>query len=233
MLDENSSRVDKPPLLECRNIKKSFAGNEVLKDINFKLEEGEVLGLVGENGAGKSTLMNIIFAMNEIFETGGFEGEVLMDGKRVNFKSSHEALENGLGMVHQEFSLLNSFTAWQNIVLNRESCKKNFLSEVFGSRLNFIDVKTNKERADRAITKLGVNLDKDMMVSQMPVGYKQFTEIARELSRKGIRILLLDEPTAVLSETEAENLLKAIRELKKKGIAIIFITHRLQEIIDV
>lgn len=221
------------PLLEVKGVKKDFFGNTVLKDINFTLEKGEILGLVGENGAGKSTLMKILFGMKEITETGGYEGSILLEGKEVKFKSSFDALEAGLGMVHQEFSLLPDFTATENIVLNRESEKYSWVSEIFGSRLNTLDRDDMQKRAKEAINKLSVNLDENMLVRGMPVGHKQFTEIARELSRSNMKILILDEPTAVLTEKEADSLLSAMKRMREQGISIIFITHRLHEIIDV
>lgn len=221
------------PLLEMRNISKDFFGNQVLTDVNFTLHPGEILGLVGENGAGKSTLMKILFGMDVIHETGGYGGQVVIDGEEVHFLTPFDALAMGIGMVHQEFSLLPDFTAAENIVLNREPVKKNVLSELFGDRLNTLDRKAIHEQAISAIEKLGVALDADMQVSEMPVGHKQFTEIARELSKSSIRLLVLDEPTAVLTEQEAESLLEAMRRLSKAGIAVIFISHRLQEIVDV
>ena len=220
-------------LLEMQNVSKEFNGNPVLKDVNFKLRQGEVLGLVGENGAGKSTLMNILFGMDVIQQTGGYGGKVLIDGKEVKFASPLDALKAGIGMVHQEFSLLPGFTAAENILLNREPQNRSVLSLVFGDRANTIDRKELQKEAIAAITKLGVELDPDMLVSEMPVGHKQFTEISREISKSAIRLLVLDEPTAVLTEKEAEMLLKAIRNLSQQGIAVIFITHRLQEILDV
>ena len=221
------------PLLEMKNVSKEYNGNPVLKDVSFTLKEGEVLGLVGENGAGKSTLMNILFGMDVIQQTGGYGGKVLIDGNEVKFASPLDALKTGIGMVHQEFSLLPGFTAAENILLNREPENKNVLSLVFGKRANTIDRKTLQKKAIDAITKLGVSLDPDMLVSEMPVGHKQFTEISREISKSSIRLLVLDEPTAVLSEKEAEMLLRAIKNLSAQGIAVIFITHRLQEILDV
>ncbi|MFA7169213.1 MAG: ATP-binding cassette domain-containing protein, partial [Sphaerochaetaceae bacterium] len=172
------------PLLEMRNISKDFFGNQVLHDISFTLGKGEILGLVGENGAGKSTLMKILFGMDEIRETGGYGGEVLIDGDVVHFSSSLDALNLGIGMVHQEFSLLPDFTAAENILLNREPVKSSFLTNLFGNRLDTIDRPKLEEISKKAIKRLGVPLDGNMLVSQMPVGHKQFTEIARELSKE-------------------------------------------------
>ena len=112
------------PLLEMKNVKKSFFENQVLSDINFKLEEGEVLGLVGENGAGKSTLMKILFGMDVIRETGGYEGDILINGEKVQFNTPFDALAAGVGMVHQEFSLIPGFTATENIVLKQRAEKE-------------------------------------------------------------------------------------------------------------
>ncbi|MBQ8074890.1 MAG: sugar ABC transporter ATP-binding protein [Oscillospiraceae bacterium] len=221
------------PLLEMRNIKKDFFGNQVLTDINLTLREGEVLGLCGENGAGKSTLMKILFGMDVIRETGGYEGDILINGEKVTFSTPFDALAAGIGMVHQEFSLIPGFTAAENIVLNREPVKKNVVSEIFGERLNTLDYNEITGRAEKAIEKMGFSIDKAMVINDMPVGHKQFTEIARELSKENLKLLILDEPTAVLTEKEAEALLESIKGMSAKGIAVIFITHRLQEILTV
>lgn len=221
------------PLLEMRNIKKDFFGNQVLTDINFTLNTGEVLGLVGENGAGKSTLMKILFGMDVIRETGGYGGAVLINGEKANFSTPFDALNAGIGMVHQEFSLIPGFTVTENILLNREPKKKNVVSEIFGDRLDTLNYKEMEERSKQAIEKMGVEIDANMVISDMPVGHKQFTEIARELSKDQLKLLILDEPTAVLTEKEAEALLNSIRNMASKGIAVIFITHRLQEILTV
>lgn len=221
------------PLLEMRNIRKDFFGNQVLTDINLTLREGEVLGLCGENGAGKSTLMKILFGMEVIHETGGYGGDILINGEKVIFSTPFEALAAGIGMVHQEFSLIPGFTATENILLNREPQKRSVLSEVFGSRLNTLNYKEMNTRSAAAIEKMGVQIDADMVINSMPVGHKQFTEIARELSKDQLKLLILDEPTAVLTEKEAEALLDSIRNMSRQGIAVIFITHRLHEILAV
>ncbi len=221
------------PLLEMRNISKDFFGNQVLSDINLTLKEGEVIGLVGENGAGKSTLMRILFGADMIRETGGYGGDVLLNGQKVNFNSPFDAIAAGIGMVHQEFSLIPGFTTTENILLNREPVRKNLVAEIFGDRMNTLKRSEMDERAANAIEMMGVKIDRKMIIHDMPVGHKQFTEIARELSKEQLKLLILDEPTAVLTEKEAEALLAAIRGMAARGIAIVFITHRLQEILSV
>lgn len=216
-----------------KNIKKDFFGTQVLSDINITLNEGEVLGLCGENGAGKSTLMKILFGMDVIRETGGYGGDIFINGEKVDFATPFEALEAGIGMVHQEFSLIPGFTAAENIVLNREPTRHNVVSEIFGERLNTLDYNEITGRANNAIEKMGFSIDPHMTINEMPVGHKQFTEIARELSKDQLKLLILDEPTAVLTEKEAEALLDSIRNMSAKGIAVIFITHRLHEILSV
>ncbi|MBR2256223.1 MAG: sugar ABC transporter ATP-binding protein [Blautia sp.] len=224
---------EKTPLLQMLGIKKSFFGNQVLTDINLTLDEGEVIGLVGENGAGKSTLMHILFGATMIQETGGYEGQVLLNGEQMHFTSPFDAIEAGIGMVHQEFSLIPGFTTTENILLNREPTKKTLVSDIFGDRLNTCNRPGMEESAEEAISLLGVDLDHKMLINEMPVGHKQFTEIARELSKKQLKLLILDEPTAVLTEKEAEALLESIRGMASRGISVIFITHRLQEILSV
>lgn len=223
----------KEPLLSVRNVSKEFYGNVVLHDVNFDLHPGEILGLVGENGAGKTTLMKILFGMPVIAETGGFKGDITLEGQEARFSNPFDALDAGIGMVHQEFSLIPGFTTAENIVLNRESMHASPLNDVFGERMSILDRPDMTRRAEAAIKKLGVKLDAGMLVSEMPVGHKQFTEIAREISRAKTRLLVLDEPTAVLTESEAEVLLASLRRLAAEGVAIIFISHRLHEVVEV
>ena len=219
-------------ILRLQGIGKQFYGNRVLSGVSFDVAAGEIIGLVGENGAGKSTLMKILFSMPEIHETGGFEGSIVWNGQETRFASPFDALDAGIGMVHQEFSLIPGFTATENILLNRESLRPSVLTDIFGSRIRMLDRDDMTQRARAAIAKLGVPLDPAMPVREMPVGHKQFTEIARELCRANVKLIVLDEPTAVLTESEADVLLASLRLLADEGIAIIFISHRLQEIVD-
>ena len=220
-------------LLEFKNISKSFYGNQVLKDVSMTVKKGEVHALIGENGAGKSTLMNILFGMSAIHETGGFEGSVVIEGKEIKIKSPHEAMNHGIGMVHQEFMLIPGFTVTENIKLNREITTDNVVSKVLGNRLKGLDYTKMNHDATKALNTLDMDIESYAQVAGLPVGHMQFIEIAREIDKEGIKILVFDEPTAVLADAEAENLLKAIRRLADKGIGIIFISHRLDEIVSV
>ncbi len=194
--------------LTLENITKDFSGTQVLQGVNFSLKSGEIIGLVGENGAGKTTLMSILFGMPVIKDTGGYGGRILIDGKEVIFKSPFDALDAGIGMVHQEFSLIPGFSAAENIMLNRELQTPSILSDLFTERLSALRRKEMNERAQNVLNELGVSIDAKTLISEMPVGHKQFTEIAREIDRDNVKLLVLDEPTAVLTESEAEILLK-------------------------
>lgn len=218
--------------MEIKGLSKSFGQNNVLKNVNFTIDEGEVVGLVGENGAGKSTLMNIIFGMEFIKDTGGYEGEITLDGQKIDFKNPTDALKAGIGMVHQEFSLIPGFTVAENVTLNMEKTKKTPISKVCGKGYELIDKDKNIKDTEESLDKLGVDLNPSEYVSELPVGHKQFIEIAREIKRENIKLLIMDEPTAVLTESEADILISALKRLAAKGIAIIFISHRLREILE-
>lgn len=221
------------PVLEMKNISKSFYGTQVLKNIDLRVAKGEIHCLVGENGAGKSTLMNILFGMSVITNTGGYDGQILINGEHVAFNSPKAAIEAGIGMVHQEFMLLPGFTVTENIKLNREDTKPNLFSKIFGKKLETLDRKKMSADARTALDKLGMNIEEWVTVEGLPVGYLQFVEIAREIDKDGLQLLVLDEPTAVLTESEAEQFLEVIRRLADTGISILFITHRLDEVMAV
>lgn len=218
-------------VLQMKDIQKEYYGNKVLKGININIKPGEIHAIVGENGAGKSTLMNILFGMRVISDTGGYEGEVIIGGEKCTAKSSEEVMKLGIGMVHQEFMLLPEFTIAENIKLNREITVPNIVSKTFkNENLEFLNNKQMNAEAREALDILGMDLSEKTRVAVLPIGHMQFVEIAREIDKSGIKLLVFDEPTAVLTESEAEFLLDAMKKLAAKGIAIMFITHRLDEV---
>ncbi|NMB00829.1 MAG: sugar ABC transporter ATP-binding protein [Firmicutes bacterium] len=221
------------PVLEMQKISKSFYGTQVLHGIDLTVHQGEIHCIVGENGAGKSTLMNILFGMSVIAQTGGYEGQILINGKQVAFDSPKAAIEAGIGMVHQEFMLLPGFTVTENIKLNREITKPNPFSAVFGKKLETLNRRQMAKDTRTALDKLGMTIDEWLPVAGLPVGYLQFVEIAREIDKENLQLLVLDEPTAVLTESEADQFLEVIQKLAKSGISILFITHRLDEVMAV
>lgn len=217
-------------VIQLVDISKEYYGNPVLKKVNLSVHPGEVHALVGENGAGKSTLMNILFGMPVIHNTGGFSGQVIFEGKKVDITSPKEAMAKGIGMVHQEFMLLPGFTITENLKLNREITKRNAISKLFGEKMESLDMEAMRKDARRALDTLGLDIYEMLVVEGLPVGHKQFIEIAREIDKTNVRLLVFDEPTAVLTEIEAELFLKAVKKLAADGIAILFITHRLDEV---
>jgi simple sugar transport system ATP-binding protein len=221
------------PILELRDITKSYDANAVLKGVSLTVRPGTIHALVGENGAGKSTLMNILFGMPVIRDTGGFGGEVHLNGSRLSLASPAEAMKAGIGMVHQEFMLIPGFTVAENIKLNREPTRPNLASRIFGRKLESLDLATTRADARAALDRVGLSVDEWLPMAGMPVGHMQFVEIAREVDKKNVRLLIFDEPTAVLTEGEASRLLEVMRSLAGEGLGILFITHRLDEVLHV
>lgn len=219
-------------VLEMRGITKRYGDNAVLREVSLKVRPGEIHALLGENGAGKSTLMNILFGMPVIHSTGGFEGQVLLDGQPAQILSPMNAMERGIGMVHQEFMLIPGFTVVENIKLNREITRPNLVSRLLGGELETLDTKAMREDAQTALDSVGMRINPDTKVAGLPVGYMQFIEIAREIDKKGVKLLVFDEPTAVLTESEADQLIEVMRRIAGQGIAVIFITHRLDEVMQ-
>ncbi|MBR3949453.1 MAG: sugar ABC transporter ATP-binding protein [Oscillospiraceae bacterium] len=220
-------------VLKMEGITKEYFGNKVLKGVDLMVKPGEIHALMGENGAGKSTLMNILFGMPVIHSTGGFGGTIEFNGSPVAIDNPHKAMELGIGMVHQEFMLIPGFTVAENVKLGREITSPTVASSIFGASLERLDKPAMAEDTRTALNTIGLGVEDYARVAGMPVGYMQFIEIAREIDKTGIKLLIFDEPTAVLTETEAERLLETMRVIASKGIAIIFITHRINEVIEV
>lgn len=217
-------------VLEMKGISKEYFGNPVLKDVSIRVRPGEIMALVGENGAGKSTLMNILFGMPTIHSTNGFKGEIRIDGETVQISSPLDAMRHGIGMVHQEFMLIDDYEIAENVKLNRENLKQGVLRKLFGDKAGVLDRRAMKEETAATLDEVGLNIDAATHTGSLPVGYKQFIEIARELDKTHVRLIVLDEPTAVLTENEAEKFLQCVQEVTKKGISFIFISHRLNEV---
>ena len=212
----------------------------MLRGVDLEVAPGEIHALVGENGAGKSTLMNILFGMPVIRETGGYEGTVELAGMEIRPQTPADAMAHGVGMVHQEFMLLPGFTVAENVKLNREPTQPNLLSRLVrpvaagsGRALETLDGKTMRSDTRHALDRIGMSLDEGLPVGSLPVGHMQFVEIAREVDKKNAKLLVFDEPTAVLTEGEASELLRTMKQLAADGIAILFISHRLDEVLEV
>ena len=200
--------------LELRGITKTFGSFTANDSINLKVETGEIHAILGENGAGKSTLMNIVYGLLK-----ADSGEILVDEKVINISEPSDALNAGIGMVHQHFMLIPVFTVAENIVLGHEKTKK----------LGVLDIATAREAIKKVSKDFGFEVDPDAIVENLPVGIQQKVEIIRALIYEA-KVLILDEPTAVLTPQETDELLKTMQELKRKGTSIIFITHKLREV---
>ena len=220
-------------VLQLEGISKAYGESIVLSDVSLSVRPGEIHALLGENGAGKSTLMNILFGMTVIHDTGGYDGVVKISGEEVSFSSPNDALAAGIGMVHQEFMLIPEFTITENIKLGREDGNPTVLSRVFGRSLDQLDHEKMDGDARKALDSIGMSIEEHVRVAGLPVGYMQFVEIAREIDKSNIKLLVFDEPTAVLTEDEAGQLLGAMKIIASKGIAIVFISHRLPEVMQV
>jgi simple sugar transport system ATP-binding protein len=201
------------PILELQNINKSFGHVQANKDISLKVSKGDIHGIIGENGAGKSTLMSIVYGFYQ-----ADSGNIKINDKITEIKSPHESILNGIGMVHQHFKLVENFTVVENIILGFEG------EFVFGEKLN-----QAKENLMKLCEDYNLKIDLNATISDLSVGFRQRVEILKALYR-GAEILILDEPTGVLTPQEVDELFKILRSLKEQGKTIILITHKLNEI---
>ena len=204
-------------IIEMRDVNKSFYGAKVLYDVNFKLKRGEIRALLGENGAGKSTMMRIL---NGIYSMDS--GKIFVDGEEKHFSLPKDARAAKIAFVHQEIALSGNLTIAQNMFLGLEKTKNKY----------FLDDKAMRDAAKSSLEALNLNLDVDVLVGQLSVAQQQMVEIAKALMQEA-KVLVLDEPTAALSEKEVRFLFKQMRSLKEKGVAIVFISHRLNEIVEI
>ncbi len=204
------------PVLEVRHISKAFPGVMANRDITLSLGQGEILAVLGENGAGKSTLMNIIYGLYQ-----PTAGEIRLQGQPWTARSPRDAIASGIGMVHQHFQLVPNMTVWENIVLGQETIRHGQL---------------DMRQAIRDLVQLSrqykLDIDPGQTVENLPVGLRQRVEIVKALYRQA-RILILDEPTSVLTPQEIESLFAIMRLLRDQGTSIIFITHKLKEVMAI
>lgn len=201
-------------ILEMKNIDKRFSGVHALKSANIELREGEVHALMGENGAGKSTLMKVLCGIHK--RDGG---DVTLFGKSVDFSNIKESQNAGISIIHQELNMMNHLTVAQNIYIGREP--------MIGGM--YIDDKKMEKDAKELFDRIGVKIDPSVVLGSLTVGKQQMVEIAKAISHDS-KILILDEPTAALTQPEVEELFKIMNDLKKKGIGMIYISHRMDEI---
>jgi len=202
--------------IEMRGINKSFGSNQVLKDAGFFLKDGEVHALMGENGAGKSTLMKIL--------TGVYTkdaGTILVDGQEVSYKSPQEAEKAGIVFIYQELNVLFDLTVEENLFMGKEITKK------FG----ICDKKAMRAKAQEVMDRMGVHIPVNAVMSDLSVGQQQMVEICKALMVDA-KVLIMDEPTAALTQSETENLFKVVNSLREKGVSIVYISHRMEEIFE-
>ena len=209
-----AAEVSSKYAVQMHGITKRFGSFYALTDVDLDVERGTIHSILGENGAGKSTLMNVLYGLYQ-----ADEGEIYINGKKVNIKNPTAAIENGIGMVHQHFMLVENFTVTQNIVLGSEPTRGPIGLNMRKARQNVLDI----------VNKYGLDVEPDKLVRDISVGMQQRVEILKALYR-GAEILILDEPTAVLTEQEIDELLAIMKNLIRDGKTIIIITHKLKEI---
>lgn len=206
-----------PALLELVGISKSFGGVAALRSVDFSLRAGEIHGLVGENGAGKSTLMKIIAGVH-----AGYDGQMLIEGRPVHFRSARDALAAGIGMVHQELSIVPDLSVAENVFLGAQPVRSG----------GIVDWGRMFKEASEHLSGLGIDVDPRASIGSLAIGLQQLIEIARVLF-SGARIVILDEPTSALSPPEVERLFALLRRLRAEGRSFIFISHFLDDILGI
>ena len=204
-------------ILSIRGMSKSFGRNRVLQHINLDVKRGTVMGLMGENGAGKSTMMKCLFGTYQ-----KDDGVVILDGKEVNFSGPKDALENGIAMVHQELNQCLERSVVDNLFLGR--CPVNSLGIVDEARM--------RKEASELFRKLGMTINLTQPMGKMSVSQRQMCEIAKAISYNS-KVIVLDEPTSSLNIQEVNKLFEMMRMLKEKGIALIYISHKMDEIFEI
>lgn len=211
--------MDKKYLLEMKGISKHFGGIQAVNDVDFEVLPGEVLGLVGENGAGKSTLIKVISGVHKMDK-----GRIIFQGQDISINSPQEAQDFGIVTIHQELSVVPDLSVANNIFLNREPHK-------YGP-LDFIDKTRMNQDAKQVLKDLGISISVEEKLKNLPIASQQMVEIGRAVSCKA-KIIFMDEPTSALSRVEVETLFSIIKKLKEKGVSVVFVSHRLEEVLKI
>jgi ABC-type sugar transport system ATPase subunit len=209
--------VEKKSVLQMAQITKEFSGVKALDNVNFTAYEGEIHSLVGENGAGKSTLMKVL---SGVYPSNSYDGKLIVFGKEEKFNKPKDAEEKGIAIIHQELMLIDELTVAENISIGHLTNKH-----------GLVDWKSVNEKAQKVLEQLNLDIDVKTKVKHLGVGQKQLVEILKALSLNS-KVLILDEPTAALTENEAVQLFSVLRTLRKKGISLIYISHRMREVFD-
>jgi ribose transport system ATP-binding protein len=212
-MTSNALKSDVPPLLDVRSISKGFPGVQALKNVSLSVGAGEVLAVIGENGAGKSTLMKILAGVQQ-----PDSGQLLLDGKSVRMDSTRSAMELGIVLIHQELNLSDNLDVGSNIFLGREPRQNQLIQQrkIYRDSVEYL-------------RQVGLDISPRTIVSTLTIGHQQLVEIAKALSVKA-RVLIMDEPTSSLSTGECENLFKVVEDLRRQGVSVIYISHRLGEV---
>jgi putative multiple sugar transport system ATP-binding protein len=206
------------PILEMNHITKEFPGVKALDDVSFEVERQQIHCLVGENGAGKSTLMKVLSGVHPY---GSYDGKIFLDGELQKYGSTQDSEKAGIAVIYQELALVPEMTVYENVFLGHEVRK--------GLR---VDINETIKQSVEVLKKVGLDVNPDIKVKHLGIGKQQLVEIAKALSRNA-KLLVLDEPTSALNESDSDNLLNLLRDLKKEGVTSILISHKLQEVIAV
>ncbi len=202
-------------ILQMKNITKTFPGVKALSDVTLEVSEATIHAICGENGAGKSTLMKVL---SGVYPYGSYDGEIIFQGKKMAFKNIKDSERAGIVIIHQELTMIPELSVTENIFMGNEIVEK-----------GLINWEKQRKRTRELLKEVGLHIDPNAIIKNLGVGQQQLVEIAKALS-KNVKVLILDEPTSSLNESDSENLLRLMIGLKKQGITCIMISHKLNEI---
>jgi ABC-type sugar transport system ATPase subunit len=208
--------MDQNTLLEFQNVNKTFSGVPALRNVSFCVKKGEIHALLGENGAGKSTLMKIL--------SGAYtkdSGEIIFERQKYKFKDTNESEKVGISIIYQELNMIPELSVAENIFIHRQPERKS----------GFIDWRKMRRDASDVLSKVGLDVNPSALVRTLSVAQQQMVEISKALT-KNLKLLVMDEPTSSLSDSETKNLFEVIRSLQKRGVTVIYISHRMEEIFE-